>query len=76
MSDTRRGLIVTPEEERPMSETRREVVVTDIRMPFWSMVIFMVKFSVASIPAVIVLAILYLVGVSIGGLVAGIMGWL
>ena len=39
-----------------MSYTRREVVVTDIRMPFWSIVIFMVKFTVASFPAIIILA--------------------
>ena len=32
-----------------------EVVVTDIRMPFWSMVWFMVKWSLASIPAFIIL---------------------
>jgi len=75
MSDTRQQLVVTPDEERPMSDTCREVVVTNIRMPFWSMVIFMVKFSIASIPALMILSILYLVGVSIVGLVAGSMGW-
>jgi hypothetical protein len=34
------------------------VVVTDIQMPFWSMVVFMVKWSVASIPAAIILLII------------------
>jgi hypothetical protein len=34
------------------------VVVTDIRMPFWSMVRFMVKWAIAAIPALIILAIL------------------
>ena len=32
-----------------------DVVVTDIQMPFWSMVTFMVKWSLASIPAFIIL---------------------
>ncbi len=34
------------------------VVVTDIRMPFWSMVRFMVKWAIAAIPALIILALL------------------
>ena len=33
-----------------------EVEVTDFNMPFWSMVLFMVKWSIAAIPALIVLA--------------------
>ena len=49
-----------------MSHTRREVVVTDIRMPFWSILIFMVKFTVASIPAMIIAAII------VGAFVAGV----
>jgi len=32
-----------------------EVVVTNINIPFWSMVTFMIKLSVASIPAAIIL---------------------
>jgi hypothetical protein len=35
-----------------------QVVVTDIKMPFWSMVIFLVKLAIAAIPAFIILAIL------------------
>ena len=34
------------------------VVVTDVKMPFWSMVFFMVKLSIASIPAVLILTVL------------------
>jgi len=34
------------------------VSVTDINMPFWSMVQFMVKLALASIPAIIILMIL------------------
>jgi hypothetical protein len=43
-----------------MNETPslREVVVTDIDMPFGSMVRFMVKWAIASIPALIILAVL------------------
>jgi hypothetical protein len=42
-------------EEKNNSEERR-VVVTDIRMPFWSMVTLMVKWVFASIPAIIILS--------------------
>jgi hypothetical protein len=41
-----------------MSEDRREVVVTDIKIPFWSMVVLMVKWVVAAIPAVIILMLI------------------
>ncbi len=37
------------------SATHQNVVVTDVHMPFWSMVVFMVKWSIAAIPAVIIL---------------------
>lgn len=36
--------------------TKNEVVITDIKMPFWSMVTFMVKWAIAAIPAIIILA--------------------
>ena len=39
-------------------DTNQEVVITDIKMPFFSMVIFMVKWVIASIPAFIILFIL------------------
>lgn len=48
------------------------VVVTDIRMPFWSMVVFMVKWSIASIPAAIILATVF--GGVILLMVAGVVG--
>ena len=34
-----------------------EVVVTDVRMSFSSMVVFMVKWAVATIPAIIILTV-------------------
>ncbi len=36
----------------------RKVIVTDIQMPFGSMVVFMVKWVIASIPPLIILAAL------------------
>ena len=33
-----------------------QFVVTNIKMPFWSMVIFMVKWALASIPAFIIIS--------------------
>ena len=36
----------------------QKVVVTDIRMPFWSMVMFMVKLVLASIPALVIFSMI------------------
>jgi hypothetical protein len=38
--------------------TSNEIVVMDIRMPFLSMVIFMIKFVIAAIPATIIFVLL------------------
>jgi hypothetical protein len=38
-----------------MADERREVIVTDVRVPFWSMVVLMVKWAIAAIPALIIL---------------------
>jgi hypothetical protein len=38
--------------------SKQEVAVTDIRMPFGSMVLFMVKWAIASIPAVLILVVM------------------
>ncbi|WP_295406857.1 hypothetical protein [uncultured Thiocystis sp.] len=40
------------------TEPNTQVTVVDIQMPFWSMVVFLVKVAIASIPAVIILSIL------------------
>ena len=42
------------------SDSAMSVVVVDIRMNFWSMVFFMVKWVIASIPAVIILFLIFL----------------
>lgn len=39
-----------------MSKSDSEVVDTDIKMPFGSMIVFMVKLAIATIPAVIILS--------------------
>ena len=41
-----------------MQHEKQEVVVTDIRMSFGSMVMFMIKWTVAAIPAVLILSAL------------------
>jgi hypothetical protein len=41
-----------------MSADYSKVVVTDIKIPFGSMVILMVKWAVATIPAVIILSVI------------------
>ena len=58
-----------------MNGKDRYVIVTDVQMKFWSMVTFMVKWAVASIPAVIILLILVSVlSVVSAGLFAGLSG--
>ncbi len=48
---------------------RSEVVVVDVQMPFMSMVTFMVKWTLASIPALIILAVIAAV---LAGMFAGL----
>ncbi|QTA89984.1 zinc-ribbon domain-containing protein [Desulfonema magnum] len=47
------------------NRNQQEVVITDIKIPFWSMVMFMVKWVFASIPAIIIVALLILLSVSV-----------
>lgn len=48
-----------PKQELVMDEDKTQnVVVTDIQMPFMSMVVFMVKWVIAAIPAMMILAML------------------
>lgn len=56
-----------------MDSQNNEVTIVDIKMPFWSMVVFMVKWAVAAIPAILILAVLgaLLVGI-LGGLFGGL----
>jgi hypothetical protein len=50
---------------------KQKVIVTDIQMPFTSMVIFMIKWAIAAIPATI---ILFIIGAILMSLLAGFGG--
>lgn len=56
------------EERNNQIQTNTRVVITDIHMPFMSMVGFMVKWVLASIPAIIILVVFFAM---ISGLFAG-----
>ena len=47
-----------------MAVERQEVVVTDIKVHFWSMVVLMVEWALAAIPAVIILYVVAMVVVA------------
>ncbi len=49
------------------SDEAKKVIVVDLQMPFFSIVVLMVKWALASIPAIIILAVIF-------SLVTGIMG--
>lgn len=53
----------------PSSQDPAPVHIVDIRMPFGSMVVFMVKWSIAAIPALIILAV---IGAVVVGILAGL----
>ena len=44
-------------EPKPPVPIPAAVTVIDVQMPFWSMVVFMVKWAIAAIPAVLILVI-------------------
>jgi hypothetical protein len=54
-----------------MDNNTNLVTIVDIKMPFWSMVVFMVKAAIASIPAFIILSIIFAV---VFGLLSGFFG--
>ena len=53
------------------SNSIQPVIVTDIEMSFWSMVVFMVKWVIAAIPAMIILAV---IGFAAATLLGGFFG--
>lgn len=58
---------------RRSPELANGVVVVDIKMSFWSMVVFMVKWVIAAIPAAIILFFIFvMVTTFFGGLVGGL----
>lgn len=59
-----------------MIEDVRPVVVTDIRIPFFSMVVLLVKWALAAVPAMLILiAIAGLTSAALGALFGGAFDW-
>jgi len=55
---------------KPVSQ---DVVVKDIQMTFGSMVVFMIKWAIAAIPAMLILSIIGgIIGLIFGGMFAGL----
>ena len=54
-----------------MANDRHEIVVTDLNIPFWSMVVLMVKWAIAAIPAVIILFAIFALLGAVAGYVFG-----
>ena len=56
-----------------MADSSNIVAIRDIDVPFWRIVMILVKWSIASIPAMIILGILVtLISFLVGGLTMGI----
>ena len=53
-------------------DQRQQVTVVDIEMPFGSMVVFMVKWAIASIPAFLILMVILGAVVTFFGVLSGI----
>ena len=59
-----------------MADNTQEIVVTDIKIPFWSMVVLMVKWALAAIPAIIILIVIgSVLSMVVGALFGGMFGW-
>jgi hypothetical protein len=57
-----------------MTEPPEPVTIRDIDVPFWRIVVILIKWSIAAIPAAIVVAILYAaIFFLLGGLAAGLL---
>lgn len=52
------------------SDDPKKVIVVDLQMPFFSIVVLMVKWALASIPAIIILAVIFSV---VTGLTGGLL---
>jgi hypothetical protein len=66
-----------PLQEIPMSVPDNRVVVTGVQIPFGEMVVLILKFVLASIPAYIIMMVIMMVIVGIfGGIFGGLMGGL
>ncbi len=47
-----------------------KVVVTNIKIPFWSIIVLMIKWSIAAIPAMIILTVIYFLLAGLFGLLS------
>jgi hypothetical protein len=57
-----------------MTDGSNLVTIRDIDVPFWRIVLILIKWSIAAIPAMIMVAIIYAVIFALlGGIVAGIL---
>jgi len=55
-------------------ESGNRVVITDVNMPFGSMVVFIIKWTLASIPAMIILMIVWALFMALFGGLLGLAG--
>ena len=60
---------INPNQSNNKNKETQTVKISDIKMPFGSMVVFMVKWAIASIPALIILMILF---ATFGGFITAI----
>ncbi len=59
-----------------MADNAQEVVVTDIKIPFLSMVVLLVKWALAAIPAMIILIVIGMIlSMVVGAFFGGMGGW-
>ncbi len=56
--EERQKLYIKVPHQEQANKGVQEVVIKNFKMPFWSMVGFMVKWSLASIPAIIILTVI------------------
>ena len=59
-----------------MPNNIQEIVVTDIKIPFLSMVVLLVKWALAAIPAMIILIVIWMIlSMALGAMFGGTFGW-
>jgi hypothetical protein len=59
-----------------MPDINQTIVVTDIKIPFWSLVVLMVKWALAAVPALVILiAIATIVSTVLTFLLSGTFQW-
>jgi len=59
-----------------MADNVQEIVVTDIKIPFWSMAVLLVKWALAAIPAMIILIVIgTILSMVVGAFFGGMGGW-